>query len=397
MKTSQQAKRINYLDTLRGFSLLGILAVNLPWFSHNILADPAVATTADRMAVWLVAFAGQAKFFVLFSFLFGYGMAVQLERSIEDGQPLGPRYFRRLTGLFLFGLIHAVFLFLGDILICYAILGTFLWFCRNWSIRNLLIASAIAYFLSIPGYGLLGAISALDAGPEWDNWLAQGDEAYLGSFWDAARQRTLDYFLFVLPIMILFNCVPVMAMFALGLAAGKARFFQSVDQHLPLLKRLLPWTVIVGVIGNALYATVFTDFGSNAMPASIWSGVLAMTTLALSWPALAYSYMIGILLLERRTPAFRFLQPLRSAGHMSLTNYMSQSVLAGFVFLGWGLGFYGKVGPMGCLLLTPVIYGILIAFSSIWLRYFHNGPEEWLLRCWTYWRWQPFCKPTKTP
>lgn len=390
--------RIDILDSLRGFALLGILAVNLPWFAHSVYREPSLDRAGDAAAAWLVAFAGQAKFFVLFSFLFGYGLAVQIERAAARGEQLGPRYGRRLLGIFAFGVVHAVFLFVGDILTLYAALGVVLWLVRRWTVRSLVALAAAALALSVSSYAALGwldAAASTGGGAEIARLAAEADRAYSGSFLDASRQRLRDLVV-VYPFLLLYNGPAALSMFALGLAAGKARLFSTLERHWPRLRRALPPMLALGVVGNAIYATVMTySMVTTASSSPAWLTVAAMALAAVAAPALSFAYVVGLISAERAAAERRrrfepILRALRAAGRMSLTNYMGQSILAGFLFLGWGLGLYGRVGLLGCLLLTPVIFGVLVAFSSWWLRRFRNGPEEWLLRSWTYGRWMPF-------
>ena len=386
-----QHSRIEALDLLRGFALIGILAVNMPWFAHNIYVSPPVDTLFDKGAFWLVAFAGHTKFFILFSFLFGYGLAVQLERAASRGESLGPRYGRRLFGILIFGAIHAVFLFIGDVLVLYAVLGGVLWTLRNWPAARLIRFVVVMLFVSMAGYALLGWVAFELAGenPEYAALAAQATETYRGSFMDAVEQRLRDL-PFLYPLIILYNGPSALAMFALGLAAGKVNFFENLEQHWPRMRRALPWALIVGIVGNLVYASAATLDTVGRQGGHAWQAALVMSQLAFAGPALCFAFVVGMLSMHRAGRAQWLQRSLRAAGRMSLTNYMAESVVGGFIFCGWGLGYFGEVGLGACLLLTPVAFAALVAFSAGWLRYFRNGPEEWLLRCWTYLKRQPF-------
>ena len=378
--------RIEALDALRGVALFGILAVNLPFLASTFYAEPVAAGPADAVALWFVAFAGQAKFFLLFSFLFGVGLAVQLDGAASRGERLGPAYARRLVGLFVFGAVHAVFLFVGDILTIYAGLGVVLWAVRAWPVRRLVRLAGAALAVSVVCYAALGwAAVAVPVG-DVTALAAEADRAYGGSFLDAAGQRLRDLPV-VYPFLLVFNGPAALAMFALGLAAGKAGVFTDPDRFWPRIRRAVPATLAVGVVGNAAYA-----FATAGPPgdAPAWAAASVMALAAVSAPALAFVYGVAVLAAVRSGRFGRVLSWLQSAGRMLLTNYMGESLVAGFLFGGWGLGLFGQVGPAGCLLLTPVVYGVLVAFSRVWMRSFRYGPEEWLLRSWTKARWQPF-------
>ena len=395
MASSSTHGRIDTLDSLRGLALLGILAVNLTYFAHSIYAETVLVETGNVVASWLVAFFGQVKAFVLFAFLFGYGLAVQIERAAARGEALGPRYARRLVGIFAFGIVHAVFLFSGDVLTLYAALGVVLWAVRRWSPHRLVVLAAVSLAVASVGFGALGAFlgsGPIGGGDEAAQLVVQADAAFAGSFLDAAAQRLRDL-PSVLPFLVLYNGPVSLAMFALGLAAGKVRLFSDTERYRATLLRALPWALVVGVAGNVAYAT------ASALPPAMvaqvwggplpwWAGALSMAVVTVAGPALAFAYVVGVVEAERAGRLEWALRPLRAAGRMSLTNYLGESLLAGFVFFGWGLS-VGHLGLLECLLLTPVLFGVLVVFSRAWLQRFRSGPLEWALRSWTYGAWQP--------
>ncbi|GAB5520174.1 MAG: DUF418 domain-containing protein [Rhodothermales bacterium] len=381
--------RIGILDALRGFALFGILLVNLPCFFSTVYVEPELISGLEVFAAGFVAFAGQVKFFVLFSFLFGYGLAIQMQRARHRGDALGPRYKRRLLGIFVLGVIHAVFLFTGDILTLYAILGLGLWMVRGWSSQALVKLTAAFLLIAVGAYALLGVLSAMEMGtaPEI---IHAAEQAYLGSFWANAQQRVTDLWT-VYPFLLLYNGPIAFAMFALGLAAGKIRFFSRMDAMWPHLRRGLPYALVIGLIGNSLYATAVV-WPSEPGSSDLSLAVIVMGMTALTAPAFSYVYVVGLIAAARSGRMQRWMGYLQSAGRMSLTNYMGESVLAGFLAYGWGLGLFGQVSLWQCLLLTPVLFGLLVLFSTLWMRRFRFGPAEWLLRCWTYLRWKSFRK-----
>ena len=130
------------IDVLRGFALLGILVVNMAAFRAPPVFGEADAGALDRVATFLIAFGFEQKFYVLFSFLFGYGLSEQMARAAARGARFIPRFLRRLLGLFLIGLAHALLLFTGDILVTYALLGVVLLLMRNARDRVLLGVAA---------------------------------------------------------------------------------------------------------------------------------------------------------------------------------------------------------------------------------------------------------------
>ena len=382
MKTVSQ-NRVGALDALRGFALFGILVVNLPFFAHpiyNFGAQSIAPDYADKIFEWLISFGFELKFYVLFSFLFGYGLAVQLARAGERGENLAPRYFRRLSGLFVLGAVHAIFLFFGDIIIGYALLGCVLWLVRDWQPRKLLkLAGALVCLAALTNIGLVWlAISFPQSDAETLRLADEARRAYLGTFAESVNQRVQDWMIAFVFISFV-NFPTALAMFALGLAAGKIRFFENFARHRPTVNRILSFALVVGIAGNFAFASFV---GTNRF--LIDAAVFALTAFAA--PALTFCYVVGILRLH--TGFAKFFTALQTAGKMSLTNYMLQSLVCGFLFNGYGLGWYDRVGAAAGFALAAGIFLFQIAFSVWWLSRFRFGFDEWLLRSWTYLKWQ---------
>lgn len=159
MEPTRNTERIALVDGLRGFALLGILAVNMALFREPIQASfmgvAADQPLFDQIATWLVSFFATSKFYTLFSLLFGLGFSIMLTRARERGDAFVPFYLRRLLILLGFGLIHAIFIWIGDILVTYAIMGALLlifsWVKRP---RTLLIWALALFVLPLIFYGL---------------------------------------------------------------------------------------------------------------------------------------------------------------------------------------------------------------------------------------------------
>lgn len=385
--------RLDALDLLRGFALFGILVVNLPFFAQPIYATFAATSSRswpDHAAAAFVAFAFEAKFYVLFAWLFGYGLATQLRRASADAVAPGPRFARRLVGLLVFGLLHATLLFVGDILVSYVILGALFWLLRDWPSRRLTRFALAMIVFAVVGRVLLAAApetTGAGAAAELERLAAQAREYYLGSFAMAVEQRLRDLVVFY-SFTPLFNWPTILAMFALGLVAGRAELLQNESQVQALARRWLPWAAPIGVVGNLLYVGILYGLPEAALTPALTA--LALSAEAVGAPLLTFCYVCGVLWLARRQRLERWLRSVRAAGRMSLTNYLGQAIICGALFNGWGLGLYGSLGPLACLLVALPIFGLQLALSRRWLRSFRSGPDEWLLRSWTYLRWQPW-------
>jgi uncharacterized protein len=365
--------RSDFVDILRGVALIGICVVNLPMIALPLMGDDTpVFGPADMVGSRINALLFEAKFFPIFSLLFGYGFAVLLAR-IEAGAMTVQAYRRRLFGLFLLGVLHALLLFSGDILITYAFMGMVLWRLRGAADRKLL---RIALWTNLAVGGLLALITlTLPMQPvmHWTPAMEATRAAFLGDFASVWNQR-LSELPFVIAAVFLLGPM-VMGSFALGLVAGRRDLLNDPAALLALIRPHLRWLIPLAIVGNGLYAAEFW------LPDAL--AALAMVLSPVAGLALATLYIAGIAALVRASPAFPGLFLLRQAGRMSLSNYLCQSLVANALFLGWGFGLYGQLDRLALIPVSLAIAGALILLSALWLQRFRIGPLEWLLRCWT--------------
>ena len=391
--------RIITIDILRGFAIFGILLVNMEFFNQSALNLVAElyppAAPLDQLARWFIAFFAEAKFYSTFSFLFGIGMAIQYLRAEEKGVRFVPFWLRRMAVLLGIGLIHAYLFWPGDILIMYSLLGMALLLWRKARPKTLLIWTFV--FLLLPLllnaalYGLV-KIGEVANGSEvmakvFDEQIAnyaalgaQADEVYAtGSFLDVTAQRARDmsFMYSVWPFMI-FN---ILAMMMLGLHVGKRRIFEDIPGHMPMIRRVWLWGLIVGLTGNLAYV-YFGEQANRAVPSL--ANLISLTGQTFGAPALALFYMTTLIILAERAQWRRRLQPLAKVGRMALTNYLLQSAICTILFYGYGFGLYGRISIAGGILLTIVIYAVEVLFSGWWLARYRFGPMEWLWRTLTY-------------
>lgn len=384
MSPIQQGERIQILDILRGFAVFGILAVNIVGFATPAFwpgyAAPADQLWYNEVAARLVQFFAEAKFYTIFSFLFGLGFSVQLGRAAAKGRDIRSFYPRRLWILFGIGIFHAVLFWTGDILRMYALLGFALLAFRSRSNRALIIWTAFFFALS---FALLivfnGQTGGETSGIPGLDIPAMARTAYQSSSY-------LDVVLFqvfaaavTFVFMFLTQGPSVMALFLLGLLAGRSRIFEQLPQHRSLARRVLVLGTLTGLAANSLL--VFSEVS--------WQKSLGIT---LGAPALAAVYTAGLSLLSVSGGGARILMPLARVGRMALTNYVLQSLVCSFLFYGFGLGLYEQVGAGGQLGLALVIYLLQIPLSSFWLSRYQFGPLEWAWRSLTYGKRQPMQK-----
>lgn len=401
-----RSERIPTIDILRGFALCGILLVNMHLFGFPaqelLIGTEETGSLLDRIAAWGIQVFAESKFYPIFSFLFGLGFSLQIQRAEARGTRFVPFYLRRLFILLLIGAAHAVFIWVGDILVLYALLGAILLlFFRRRSPRTLLVWTGVFLAISVllpvglSGLALLAKLTPAGAAEVSASFAeseaglradaAQAAVVYAtGSFAEITAQRLSDLrLIYSVAVFLAFNAF---AMFLLGLYVGRRGMHQDIAAHAPLLKRLFWWGLVLGVSGNLAHAMV-SHGPELALPT--WLDLIADTARTLGSPALALSYIAGLTLLLQHDAWRARLRPLAAVGRMALTNYLLQSLVATTIFYGYGFGFFGQVGSALGLVLTLAIFTAQIPLSVWWMGRFQFGPVEWLWRTLTYMRWQP--------
>jgi uncharacterized protein len=368
----ESSKRNTEIDLVRTVALIGICVVNVPFMAMPPAAQFTPPTAlADKAALFVIEAAFQGKFFLLFSFIFGWGLHIQTLAAQRAGRSFGWRYLRRLLGLGLIGVGHAILVFSGDILLLYALLGALIWPLRNWTIKALLRVALAMIPLALLTLAVLAV--SFDTGAVYQD-LGSG---LGGSYIEATVTRLRDWpstFLFIA----CFNGPLAFAAFALGLAAAKADFFRIDHPGYKALSRWVPGLLALAVPLNLLYAASLSGFIQHWPN---WVEGLGFMGLAIGGPLLAAVYLVALVSFARRYP-----MPPRwlAAGRNSLTGYVTDGAIAGLIFGGYGLGLFDTLGYAVLLPLAIgiALLGIVIAF--LWERVSKRGPLESLLRLITY-------------
>ncbi len=362
--------RASEVDTIRGLALFGICVVNVPFLAQPIATIMAPQPGWDGIARFVVEWLFQGKFFVLFSFLFGWGFAIQMASAERAGTSGSRRFRRRLLALGVIGLGHATLVFFGDILLLYAWLGLLLLAVRDMAPKRLLHIAA-----GCLGLGAVTLFALAVVMPTVLTPLPSGQiSGYHGSFAQSIIQRISDWPPALLWI-VLFNGPVAFAAYCSGLAAAKTDFFTPGSAAYGAVRRRVPLLLAIGLPLNALYALSW----NGALGEGLIAG-LAFAGLALGGPTLAAVYLVGGIEAARRG---WFQNATVAAGRMSLTAYVLEGIIAGFIFNGYGLGFYSHVGAFGCFGLAVAIYAMTHGLAALWLKRFSQGPLEWLLRLMT--------------
>ncbi|MGB3816728.1 DUF418 domain-containing protein [Achromobacter pulmonis] len=387
--------RLAHVDALRGFALLGILVVNIgvfasPFYASGIV-DPAFARPWDQAVRWLVAWLFETKFYLLFSFLFGYSFTLQISAAERAGVAFGPRFLRRLAGLAALGLAHAVLFYQGDILLTYALLGLALMACRGMAPGRALRVALWLIGLTSLAWAVLGGLSLLDpvgtvAMGQGGNNVALADshaaiQAYRGTIATTVARHWQELTSGIWGVILLVQGPFVFAMFLAGYALGRRQALADPWRQPRVLWLLCALGALPGLAGSAAYATA-------ALPsmALLWE-IPGLALGLFTAPLLSMSYAAALLLAMRTRPGAWLARTLAPAGRMALSNYLMQSVVCAFIFTGWGLRLSGGVSPGAALLIAGAIFGAQLPFSAWWLRHHAQGPVEWLLRALTLGAW----------
>jgi len=385
---SQKATRIADVDALRGFALLGILQVNIMAFASVFYGlptgEPEQSLGFNDLVHVFISIIFEMKFYLLFSFLFGYSVTLQMQSAARAGEAFVPRFLRRQAGLWVIGLLHAVLLFHGDILSTYAILGVVLLLWRNSADRTL-IKSAV-WLISITAilWASLGVLQWMVGevqDPAQDLLNAQyAYTAYTGGFSSVIMQHINELKLMWL-ILLLIQAPCALAMFLLGFLAGKHQFLAQPDQYRPYLKPAIKAGLFIGLPASLI--TALTALLSTGTYWEIFGLALSLVTA----PFLTFGIIALMLKFFGTERGLFWRDALAPAGRMALSNYLLQSLICGFIFYGYGLALIDQTTAIGNVVIGVLIFAFQLFLSHWWMKHYYYGPLEWLLRALTIGRW----------
>jgi uncharacterized protein len=425
-----QSERIIILDSLRGFAILGILLMNIPSFGlpSPVSGDPSVLNewgTID-FKVWnFVSWFPEGTQRALFSMLFGAGILLFIggKEKRLDGMMPADYFFRRQLWLMVFSLFDVfILLWLGDILLDYAILGMIMFAFRNLPAKKLLIGAAFCFIfmlarenrnlyqdkvtihlgekitaidttktrLTVLQKEQLGAMQEFKEKSTLESRKKKAEKniaKHTGSYKDLYEYRTTSYveslihYLFYGLWDVLLFMFLGMAFFKMGILTGQA----SV--------KVYAWMTVIG-LGVGLTISYFrlqqmVDASFNwydyTKQVSFSSYELSRTFRSIG--------ILGLIMLLYKSRWVKWLFALlRPVGQMAFTNYLMQSFMCGLFFYGIGFGMFGQLARHEIYYVVGTVWLLQIIYSNIWLRYFRFGPLEWAWRSLTYWKKQPFRK-----
>ena len=400
--------RIATLDIIRGVAVMGILAMNIVAFAMPFQAymNPyayGMESPAD-LASWLFNFIlVDGKMRGLFTLLFGASMLLVIGRAEAAGEDSASVHYCRMAWLLVFGLIHFYFIWFGDILAGYAMVGMIAWFFHDksprsltvWGIGLLLVQFLLFASLAAPFFGLAPDGATADAatwqaieakfGVPSPDILAGKAAIFTGSFGDIAGYQLSQNLLDPFVGLMLFGW-ETLAYMLFGMAALKSGFLGGSHEN----ARYRRVTALGFGIGIPVYVLLAWGlFASGFSVPAILSLSLAATVLVR--PLMVIATAALIILVTR--PGGRLVARIAAAGRAAFTNYLGTSILMTALFYGWGFGLWGEFSRVELWLVVVAMWALMLLWSKPWLNRFRYGPLEWLWRTLARWEWQKMRKP----
>ncbi|ASE34687.1 DUF418 domain-containing protein [Mammaliicoccus sciuri] len=370
-------QRIFSIDALRGFSLLGILLMNILTFAYPYQIINPFEFFQHQDGAWfkISSLFIIASFYPIFAFLFGYGLSIMYQNSLDKGLNYYPMITRRLLFLLLLGIIHGVFIFYGDILSTYALLGLiaiiFVRLKPQYTLIALSIGIGIFVLLYLLPMILLKDVTQIESFvglqelERVNNILSSADYVSIIGF-------NLKYFGMNIANAILVGPFSILPIMLFGIYAHQINWFNKIKQHKNLYMVI---GVVVLILGLAIKMIQIVLEGS------VTSQLMSQM---IGGPIVALSYIMFFVILCEDQTVRKILTPLQSIGKLSLTTYISQSIICILIFYGVGLNYYGKLPVLTIYIIGIVIYCVQLILSYLYLLKFKQGPLEKLWRKVTY-------------
>ena len=360
--------RLAPIDVLRGVALFGVMAVNLVTgfrvsIFQQFLAHETPLSAADRFVEAFVSLGLEMKAFALFSFLFGVGLAIQFDRLSACGRP-AYWLIRRLAVLLLFGLVHLLLIWNGDILVEYALAG-FLVLPFLYAPRWVLAAGCAGLLALYVGMPMVDFPIPWPSAALLQQHVTEANRVYATGGFSEIWRFSLGELPLLAPLHV-WIFPRTVALFLLGVLVWRSGLLRHLGRYKPEL-------AVIAVIGIVMGAGL-TRTDASARFATV---------------ALALGYGAAVLLLVQLPVTGRALGAFDPLGRMAFTNYVMQSLVFGWIFFGYGLGLFGRLGAAPALTIGVGVFAAQMLLSAWWLARFRFGPLEWLWRTLMYGEAQP--------
>lgn len=369
---------IPLLDILRGFAISGLIFTNILalggyWDAPTHVQLYFAQGPINQLCLFINDVFIRYKFYTLFSFLFGIGFSILFMRAQHDAQKnFVYSYLLRLFVLFMIGWVHALFFLDGDILRIYAIAGLVMLCFRNLSNQKVLLCSLVALCIPVV-MGLWESLDVYYFNPavffpySHEEAIASFQYGPWRDFISSNYDRTLNYLADNLTSRRFFKIV---GLFLLGFYVGRKQFFHHLEDYMPTIQRILPWAWGFSLTTNIIYG----------LYSHLLNPVEKELLYIISVYPMAFTYVITAAYLCAHPINEKRAAPLAMMGRMSLSNFLLESILAGFFMLWYGLGLAVRLHVSEYYWIAFMIVSILFIFSHYYLKYFNCGPLEYLMR-----------------
>jgi uncharacterized protein len=420
--------RIQIIDLLRGFALLGILMMNIAGFAMADYSFETFKNDPDSINFWVYQVIGiffEGKMRAMFGMVFGAGVLLFIANKGTKGASVHGLYYRRMLWLLLFGLIHShLLLWIGEILYLYAVCGMILYLFRNVAARYLVWAVPIVAVISFVAgtiqyqdmrdkrIAYVEAVAAQSqnqtltqaqtkALTEWrevektmipNREDAKANTAKMKSDYGTVagylRPKAFEFQTKFLP----YEVWDSLALMLLGLALFKWGFLTGTWSNKDY------WTVVKIGYGIGLPLVMYSNYYAFHHFSTLEANLARMEQVAVNWVSLIYPFQrillvmahaAALILMFKSGIARGLFSRLAAVGRMALSNYISHTVICTLIFFGYGLNYYAELEFYQIYFIVLGIWIFQLIVSPIWLKYFLFGPLEWLWRSLTYWKLQP--------
>jgi uncharacterized protein len=409
MTDTQALTRHVTLDALRGFAVMGILAMNIVAFAMPEMAylTPALngQPSGPDLVSWALSFVlVDGKMRGLFSLLFGASMLLIIERAEAKGESPSSVHFRRMGWLALIGLAHFLFIWWGDILFLYAVVGCVAFLFRSVDVSGLIKMALVVYtigFLLMSGFTgsmWLFQIAATQPGADAEMVKAYKDmlagfgtapkeiAAYTSGYLDIVQYRASVKW--AQPVsLVLQNIFETLPFMMIGMALYKNGFMTGQWET----ARYRKWALIGIGLGGLAYAL----FAALAISSDF--AMILMMNISLAWTypfrlLMIVGYAAALILLIRAFAKSAWIARVAAAGRAAFSNYLGTSIVMTTIFYGYGLGLYNQFGRAQLWLFVIGMWALMLLWSKPWLDHYRYGPFEWLWRSLARWQRQPMRK-----
>ncbi|QIK54433.1 DUF418 domain-containing protein [Dysgonomonas sp. HDW5B] len=389
-------KRINSIDALRGFALLGILLFHC--MEHFDLAyTPTFSSpfwqSVDNIVLGTITFLFAGKSYAIFSLLFGLSFFMQMDSQADKGVDFRFRFLWRLTILLVLGYLNGL-IYMGEFFFVYAVVGVFIIPLYKVPTKWLVVL-LILLLLQIPDIINFVSLLSGNAPNEPTSLVKYMDDLYdeavdvfaNGSFSDVLAFNVWKGLAAKMLWVLVYARYPqLLGLFIAGMLIGRLGIHKSEEKMIKYSSKVLPYAIVGFVIFYSiiLFLPHYVDGFTLNVGTTLFKAYANLNMMMM--------YICILTLLYYKTKTRSILDLIAPVGRMSVTNYMVQSFVGVILFYGFGANLATKLSFLQCFLLGMAIYIIQVGYSNWWMKKYYYGPVEWLWRTITWFKGVPFLR-----